>query len=180
MIVLIIIRRDDRVGIALALALNPDLLIMDEPTTALDVVVQKDILHRIYELQQARGFSILFITHDLPLMLTFCDRVGVLYSGRLCETAPSAVMRHSAQHPYSRGLMSSFPDLRGDQVEMRGIDGSPPSLMAPPPGCRFHPRCEHAMDRCRQDEPKLVAVGARHRAACHLIEPPHHSAGGQP
>ena len=142
---------------------------MDEPTTALDVVVKKDILHQFHSLQRERGFSILFITHDLPLMLTFCDRVGVLYSGRLCETGPSELMRHHARHPYSKGLMSSFPDLKGAHVEMHGIDGSPPSLMNPPPGCRFHPRCPEVFDDCHQSEPQLVQIGEDHDAACHLV-----------
>ena len=102
-------------------------------------------------------------------MLTFCDRVGVLYSGRLCETGPSELMRHHARHPYSKGLMSSFPDLKGAHVEMHGIDGSPPSLMNPPPGCRFHPRCPEVFDACHQSEPQLVQIGEDHDAACHLV-----------
>jgi peptide/nickel transport system ATP-binding protein len=158
-----------RIGIALALALEPKLLIMDEPTTALDVVVQREILQRIKALQAQLGFSVMFITHDLPLMLSLADRIAVLYAGRLCELAYAKDIRQSASHPYARALMDSFPDLRGRR-QPEGISGSPPSLQNPPTGCRFHPRCKQVMQRCRDDRPELIQLTSTHQAACFLNE----------
>lgn len=157
-----------RVVIAMALSLRPQLLIMDEPTTALDVVVQRDILAKLVELKRTLGFSILLISHDLPLMLEMCDRIGVLYAGRLVELAPSAVLRAGATHPYTRGLMRAFPPLTGPKVPLEGIPGSPPSLRSPPPGCRFAPRCASVMRECTARAPALEARGPEHFAACHL------------
>ncbi len=180
-----------RVVIAIALALNPPLLFMDEPTTALDVVVQKEILQQIAELKERLGFSILFITHDLSLMLEFCDTVGILYAGRLCEVAPAKELFSNPQHPYTRGLMRSFPELRGPKQRIDGIPGSPPDMRSPPAGCRFHPRCSVAIPVCNQEQPQLItlaepalarAVGAEgdgqggataqrrasHQVACHV------------
>ncbi len=158
-----------RVVIALALALRPSLLLMDEPTTALDVVVQKEILRQISELKKNLGFSILFITHDLSLMLEFCTHIGILYAGRLVETAPARVLFDDPKHPYTRGLMRSFPDLRGERVKLAGIAGSPPDLKNPPSGCRFHPRCPDAIERCKVDSPDLVTLEPGRRVACHLL-----------
>ncbi|HSC88343.1 MAG TPA: ABC transporter ATP-binding protein [Polyangiaceae bacterium] len=159
-----------RVVIAIALALNPPLLFMDEPTTALDVVVQKEILQQIGELKQKLGFSILFITHDLSLMLEFCDQVGILYAGRLCEVAPAKQLFGSPQHPYTRGLMNSFPALHGPKRRQEGIGGSPPDMRNPPAGCRFHPRCPDANDRCRSETPSLLSLDGGRVAACHRVE----------
>ena len=158
-----------RVGIALALALTPDLLIMDEPTTALDVVVQREILQRIYQLRSKFEFSILFITHDLPLMLSFADRIGILYAGRVCEIAPAKTLLKSARHPYAQSLMSAFPDIEGKRTP-QGISGNPPSLRNPPSGCRFHPRCEDQFEACSLSHPKLVQLREDHEVACHLTE----------
>ncbi len=160
-----------RVVIAIALALNPPLLFMDEPTTALDVVVQKEILQQIAELKRTLGFSILFITHDLSLMLELCDRVGILYAGRLCELAPSKTLFASPRHPYTRGLMSSFPALHGPRQRLEGIVGSPPDMRAPPSGCRFHPRCADRVVGCDVEQPALLTVGSGHHAACHVAAP---------
>lgn len=157
-----------RVVIAMALSLRPELLIMDEPTTALDVVVQRDILQKLVELKRTLGFSILFISHDLPLMLELCDRIGVLYAGRLVELAPSATLRAGAVHPYTRGLMRAFPPLTGPKLPLEGIPGSPPSLRSPPPGCRFAPRCASVMRECTARAPALEPRGPEHLAACHL------------
>jgi peptide/nickel transport system ATP-binding protein len=156
-----------RVVIAIALALNPPLLFMDEPTTALYVVVQKEILQQIAELKERLGFSILFITHDLSLMLEFCDTVGILYAGRLCEVAPAKRLFADPQHPYTRGLMQSFPELHGPKQRIEGIPGSPPDMRSPPPGCRFHPRCREAVDVCRSEQPLLTlsSQGAAARAS---------------
>lgn len=160
-----------RVVIAIALSLKPPLLFMDEPTTALDVVVQKEILQQIAELKEQLGFSILFITHDLSLMLEFCDTIGILYAGRMCEIAAAKPLLADPQHPYTRGLMRSFPELHGVRHRMEGIGGSPPDMAAPPPGCRFHPRCEDAQPRCKRTLPHLVHIGANHKSACLLNEP---------
>jgi peptide/nickel transport system ATP-binding protein len=161
-----------RVVIAMALALRPPLLIMDEPTTALDVVVQRDILQQLSKLRRTMGFSVLFITHDLPLMLELCDRIGILYAGRLAELAPTRAILAGAAHPYTRGLMRAFPPLTGPRIPLEGIPGSPPSLLSPPPGCRFHPRCTLVEARCRDAQPELVELGPQHRAACHLATIP--------
>ena len=156
-----------RVVIAIALALRPPLLFMDEPTTALDVVVQKEILQQIAELKERLGFSILFITHDLSLMLEFCDTVGILYAGRLCEVAPAKVLFGAPRHPYTRGLMNSFPDLHGPKRRQEGIGGSPPDMRQPPSGCRFHPRCPTASEVCANTIPPLISLGPQQLTACH-------------
>ncbi|MCK6546695.1 ABC transporter ATP-binding protein [Myxococcota bacterium] len=161
-----------RVVIAMALALRPPLLIMDEPTTALDVVVQRDILQQISKLRREMGFSVLFITHDLPLMLELCDHIGILYAGRLAELAPSKIIRTGAAHPYTRGLMRAFPPLTGPRIPLEGIPGSPPSLVSPPTGCRFHPRCGLVEPKCREVQPELVTLGPAHHAACHVARGP--------
>lgn len=130
-----------RVVIAIAMALRPPLLIMDEPTTALDVVVQKDIMQQIAELQSSFGFSVLFITHDLSLMVEFSDRIGIMYAGQLVEVGESKELFNNPLHPYTRGLLSSFPPLHGEKKRLTGIPGSPPNMADPPVGCRFRPRC---------------------------------------
>lgn len=159
-----------RVGIAIALALEPSLLILDEPTTALDVIVEREILDEIRALQRRLGFAVLFITHDLTRMLQFSDRVAVFYAARLVETAPVEELRRAPRHPYTQGLLRAFPALHGSRVELASIPGSPPSLGNPPPGCRFHPRCARAVDLCRERSPELVQLAPGHSAACHLAE----------
>ncbi|HWV19808.1 MAG TPA: ABC transporter ATP-binding protein [Devosia sp.] len=159
-----------RICIAIALALQPRLIIMDEPTTALDVVVQRDIIEQIVELKGRLGFSVLFITHDLGLMIEFCDRIGVMYSGELVEVAPAETILTDPRHPYTRALGNSFPPLTGPRLRMEGIPGTPPDLRALPQGCRFAPRCPHAMDICRSVAPELRAYPElRSEAACHLL-----------
>jgi peptide/nickel transport system ATP-binding protein len=159
-----------RVVIAAALALRPDLILMDEPTTALDVVVEKKILEQIVELQARLGFAVLFISHDLSLMLELCSTIGVLYAGRLAEEGPAAELFHDPKHPYTEGLMRSFPDARQKSENLAGIGGTPPSMAAPPSGCRFHPRCEHAVERCREQRPALIELDHKRRTACFLHE----------
>jgi peptide/nickel transport system ATP-binding protein len=158
-----------RVNIALALALEPAMLIMDEPTTALDVIVEKEILKEISALHSRLGFVVLFITHDLARMLEFTDRVAVFYAARIVEVGPSAEIRRAPQHPYTQGLLRSFPSLRGDAEERSSIPGAPPSLLSPPTGCRFHPRCDRAMDICSKRDPDPVDIAPGHIAACHLL-----------
>lgn len=162
-----------RVMIAMALALDPDVLVLDEPTTALDVVVQRDVLAELVRLREEFGFSVLFITHDLSLLLEVADRVAIMYAGRLVESAPAQAIYHDPQHPYTQGLVGSFPPLRGPRRELTGIGGSPPDLRSLPPGCAFSPRCRHAFDRCTRDVPLLrVPPDEPERlVACHLDDP---------
>src|SRR5690606_33989562 len=155
----------------IALALKPAMLFMDEPTTALDVVVQREILERIVELKREMGFSILLVTHDLGLMLQFCDTVGILYAGRLCEVAPARVLLETPQHPYTKGLLASFPEISGPRHRLPGIPGSPPDMLTPGPGCRFHPRCPEAMPECRTDQPELLETAPQHLSACFRAQP---------
>jgi len=157
-----------RVIIAMALALRPELLVMDEPTTALDVVVQREILQEIEVLQRELGFAVLFITHDLSLLVEFSDRIAIMYAGKIVELAPAERLFESPQHPYTVGLMQSFPPLHGDKIRLLGIPGSPPDLRDPPPGCRFHPRCRRAEARCTIEEPALRSPYRGQAAACHF------------
>jgi peptide/nickel transport system ATP-binding protein len=164
-----------RVIIAMALALQPELLIMDEPTTALDVVVQREILQQVQDLQEELGFAVLFITHDLSLLIEFADRIAIMYAGEIVETAPSARLQAAPQHPYTRGLLDSFPPLSGPLRRLVGIAGAPPDLADPPQGCRFHPRCPHCLPeqaalykRQTTERPTRRSVGPEHFVACHL------------
>jgi oligopeptide/dipeptide ABC transporter ATP-binding protein len=170
-----------RVMIAMALAADPEVVIMDEPTTALDVVVQRDILAQIVELKETLGFAVLFITHDLSLLLELADRIAVMYAGRLLETgSASAIMREPA-HPYTRGLLHSFPSLHGPRRELVGIPGSPPDLRDALPGCPFIPRCPHAVDACAGVDMSLAPVTGiggpglagpgSHLTACPIVIP---------
>jgi peptide/nickel transport system ATP-binding protein len=144
-----------RVMIAMALALEPQVVIMDEPTTALDVVMQRQILGQLVELRERLGFSVLFITHDLSLLVEFSDRIAIMYGGRIVEEAPSGALYADSLHPYSDGLLHSFPALRGPRRELTGIPGSPPDLRNMPTGCSFHPRCPKAFDPCDEEIPIL-------------------------
>ena len=155
-----------RVMIAMALALRPQIVIMDEPTTALDVVTQREILEELKELRDEFGFAIIFITHDLSLLIEIADSIAVMYAGRLVERARAAALFHAPRHPYTVGLLNSFPPLHGPRVPMTGIPGSPPDLRLLPSGCVFHPRCAFAVDRCSLDSPPLEVVGADRLAAC--------------
>ncbi len=159
-----------RVVIAIALALNPPLLIMDEPTTALDVVVQKDILQQIAALREKLGFSILFITHDLSLLVEISDKIAIMYAGEIVEQAPARELFEHPLHPYTLGLMNSFPSISGAKRELTGIPGSPPDLIEPPTGCRFHPRCPKAMAQCSRIAPVTKAISSTHSVACHLFD----------
>jgi len=159
-----------RVMIAMALALEPQIVIMDEPTTALDVVTQREILEELMELRDRLGFAVLFITHDLSLLIEIADSIAVMYAGRLVERAEAAALFRAPRHPYSLGLLSSFPALHGPRQHLTGIAGSPPDLRRLPAGCVFHPRCNYVMDRCRTDVPPLLRLkeGGGRVAACWL------------
>jgi peptide/nickel transport system ATP-binding protein len=146
-----------RVMIAMALALEPRVVVMDEPTTALDVVMQRQILAQLVELRERIGFSVLFITHDLSLLVEFSDRIAIMYGGRIVESAPAQDLYRESLHPYSDGLLHSFPALRGPRRELTGIPGSPPDLRAMPSGCAFHPRCPKAFEPCADQSPVLAA-----------------------
>ena len=161
-----------RVMIALALALRPQLVIMDEPTTALDVVTQREIVSELHELRERLGFALIFITHDLSLLVELADEIMVMYAGRIVERAPALDLYRAPRHPYTLGLMESFPPLSGERVAMTGIPGSPPNLKTPPAGCPFHPRCAYAHDRCRKEMPPLndIEDGGR-SVACWLHDP---------
>ena len=155
-----------RVMIAMALALRPQIVVMDEPTTALDVVTQREILEELKELRDQFGFAILFITHDLSLLIEIADSIAVMYAGRLVERASATSLFRAPRHPYTLGLLGSFPPLHGPRASMTGIPGSPPDLRLLPSGCVFHPRCRFAFDRCVTDSPPLEAVGPNRLAAC--------------
>jgi peptide/nickel transport system ATP-binding protein len=166
-----------RVIIAMALALEPELVIMDEPTTALDVVVQRELLQEVQLLQRELGFAILFITHDLSLLLEFAHRIAIMYAGEIVELAESSELHANPLHPYSVGLLGSFPPLTGPIDRLTGIPGSPPDLADPPSGCRFHPRCPHhrpadpkLYERQLTERPRLLTVAPGHEVACHLVE----------
>ncbi len=154
-----------RVMIAMALALRPDVLIMDEPTTALDVVVQREILDELDRLREMFGFSVVFITHDLPLLLEISDRVAIMYAGGIVEQGTAARIRNAPYHPYTVGLVNSFPTVRGARRDMRGIPGSPPDLARESTGCAFTPRCPYALDICPTRPVPATP------AACHLYDP---------
>jgi oligopeptide/dipeptide ABC transporter ATP-binding protein len=162
-----------RVMIAMALAADPEVVIMDEPTTALDVVVQRDILAQIVELKETLGFAILFITHDLSLLLELADRIAVMYAGRLLETGTSREIMRDPAHPYTRGLLNSFPSLHGVRRELVGIPGSPPDLRFPDPGCPFQPRCTFALPSCSEVDMTLARVkgdpSPDHLTACPVV-----------
>jgi len=160
-----------RTVIAIALALNPQLMIMDEPTTALDVVVQKDIMQQIEQLKELMGFSILFITHDLSLMVEFSDRIGIMYAGEIVELAPAKDLFEHPLHPYTQGLMSSFPSITGPKRKLTGIRGAPPDMTMPPSGCRFHPRCSMCDPLETQTPPRLREVTPGHWVAWHVGMP---------
>jgi len=159
-----------RVTIALATVCRPGFIIADEPTTALDVVVQKDVLAVIHEVQRELGSSMLFVTHDMAVHANLADRLGIMYAGRLVEEGRTADIFRRARHPYTVHLIASLPRL-GDVAPKEGLTGTPPNLAEPPPGCRFHPRCPRASDLCRREVPPLVEASAGHRVACFHPEP---------
>ncbi|EOD9419207.1 ABC transporter ATP-binding protein [Vibrio campbellii] len=158
-----------RVVIAVALALEPKLIIMDEPTTALDVVVEREILNELYELKSKFGFSILFISHDLSLMGEIADRIGVMYAGNLIELGDAKNVFGDPQHPYTKGLISSFPTIHGPKERLYGIPGNPVNLLKIPQGCNFQARCNACFAECQKSEPTLVPVTNGNLVSCHLM-----------
>lgn len=157
-----------RVVIAIALALRPKLIIMDEPTTALDVVVEREIMDELYDLKEEYGFAILFISHDLSLMGEIADRIGIMYAGRLVEIGAASDVLNKADHPYTKGLVSSFPTIHGPKVRLEGIPGHPPNLLELGQGCPFYARCSARQDICKTLNPTLVAQESK-QIACHAV-----------
>ena len=156
-----------RYRIATALLSSPEVLIADEATSALDVTVQAHILKLLRSLCRRKGTAIVFITHDLGIAAQMCDRVAVMYSGRIVETALTRSIFETPLHPYTRGLLAAVPRL-GSGRRLASIPGMIPDLANPPPGCRFHPRCQHAMDECKGEKPSQRDVGTQHQVACYL------------
>jgi peptide/nickel transport system ATP-binding protein len=158
-----------RAVIAMALALNPKILIADEPTTALDVIVQDQILKLLKRLQHELGMSLIFISHDISAVSEVSNRVAVMYAGKIVEIGSAEQVFLRPKHPYTRALMETVPSIKEAKKELKSIPGSPPSLLDPPTGCRFHPRCPYATAICKQVEPNLVEVEHDHMVACHLV-----------
>jgi peptide/nickel transport system ATP-binding protein len=157
-----------RAVIATALALSPPFVIADEPTTALDVVVQAQILNLMKRLKSELRTSIMLISHDLSIIAEVADKIAIMYGGKIVEYGPSDSVYNNPRHPYTRALLGSIPRLRGEIRDLTWIPGTPPDLIAPPPSCRFHPRCPHVMERCRREEPPMVEVDKNHYVACWL------------
>lgn len=159
-----------RAMIAMALACSPNVVIADEPTTALDVMIQAQILELLARLQKEMGLSVILVTHDLGVVAEVCDTVLVMYGGVTAEYAPVDVIYNNPRHPYTQQLLSAFPDLSNPTERLISIPGYPPRLEALPPGCRFAPRCNQAFDRCRIEKPDLRYLAYDHCASCHLLE----------
>ncbi|MCI4462310.1 MAG: ABC transporter ATP-binding protein [Thermogladius sp.] len=157
-----------RVVIAMALALRPSLVIADEPTTALDVVVQAQIMNLLKRLQRELKMSIILITHDMSLIAEIADKVAIMYAGKIVEIGSSDRVFNNPLHPYTRALINSIPSLRKELKKLEFIPGVPPDLIQPPPGCRFHPRCKYAFEPCNKEEPPMVEVEPGHYVSCWL------------
>ena len=154
-----------RAIIAMALACEPDLIIADEPTTALDVIVQDRILREMKDIQRSLDMSMIYISHDMAVIAEVCDSVAVMYAGKLVESGPTSEVYARPIHPYTRALMSAFPSVRGEKHDLTTLQGEPPNLLDPPGGCSFHPRCPYATDECRTSTPPVVERGD-HWATC--------------
>lgn len=157
-----------RVMIAMALACNPKVLIADEPTTALDVMVQAQIIDLINELREKINMSMIIITHDLSIISETCDRIAVMYAGNIVEIGTVRDVVKNSKHPYTQKLIAAFPNIYGEKKLIESIPGTPPNLLNPPSGCRFHLRCSEAMDVCKTKVPKSIDFGNDHLVACHL------------
>jgi len=154
---------------AIATACNPKFLILDEPTTGLDVVVQRQILMMLRNLKDELGLTAVFISHDLSVVAETCDRVAVMYAGKIMEESDTISLYQDPLHPYSKALIGAYPSLKGERRKLKSIPGAPPSLIDPPPGCRFAPRCELAQDICGREEPAVNIIDGR-RVACHMVK----------
>lgn len=155
-----------RAIIAMALSCNPDIIIADEPTTALDVIVQDRILKQLRMIQDTLGMSMIYISHDIAVIAEVSDRIGVMYAGRMAEIADAISIFERPSHPYTFALMSAFPSITGEKHELFTIPGEPPDLLDPPTGCRFHPRCPRAIEVCREEQPPMEEKHPNHFTAC--------------
>ena len=158
-----------RAMVAIATACNPRFLILDEPTTGLDVIVQRQLLELINNLKKELNLTAILISHDLSVVAETCDKVAVMYAGKIVEEGDTVSMYQRPLHPYSQALIGAFPSLKGEKKKLKSIPGAPPRLLSPPKGCRFEPRCEHAMEICKRDDP-VVREKDNHVVACHLID----------
>lgn len=158
-----------RVAIALATVFHPSLIIADEPTTALDVVIQRGVLQLLKDIQSSSKNTVLLVTHDMAVHANVADRVAIMYAGRFVEEAPTRTIFNKPFHPYTQHLIQSLPTI-GDKTNRASLSGSPPNLANPPLGCRFHPRCPRVMDICRTERPEMVMLEEGHRVACHLVK----------
>jgi len=159
-----------RTMIAMSLACNPDLVIADEPSTALDVIIQAQVLKVMKELQEKLDLSIIMISHDLSMIAEMCNNVAIMYAGKIVEYGDIVSILRTPVHPYTEKLIAAFPSIIGDKKDLASIPGFPPDLLYPPPGCRFHPRCPYAMNVCKIKEPQISDTGgANHFVACHLV-----------
>jgi len=158
-----------RAMIAMALSCNPSLLIADEPGTALDVIVQAQVLKLLRELKDKLSLSMIVVSHDLSIIAEVCERTAIMYAGKIVEFADSVDIFKRPLHPYTQGLIKAFPSIHEPKTRMISIPGSPPDLLNPPSGCRFHPRCQYAMDICKKKEPEFFDVGKKHFVECHLV-----------
>lgn len=158
-----------RALIAMSLACNPQLLIADEPGTALDVIVQAQVLRLLKELKSRLGLSMILITHDLSIVADICEKCAIMYAGKMAEYGDVLSLYKEPLHPYTQGLINAFPSIKGPKIDMISIPGLPPDLLNPPEGCRFHPRCAYAMDVCKKKEPPVVQASKGHHVACFLI-----------
>ena len=158
-----------RVVIATALLLDPEIVIADEPTTALDVVVQAQIINLMKKLKKELGLSMIFITHDLSILAEVSDRVAIMYAGKIVEIGDSEKIYYEPAHPYTQKLLGAIPRLHEDVERLEFIPGQPPNLITPPSGCRFHPRCPYAMQQCKEQVPELKEIEKDHYAACWLL-----------
>jgi peptide/nickel transport system ATP-binding protein len=152
--------------IAMALACHPKLIIADEPTTALDVIVQDRILTELKAIQKRLDMSMIYISHDISVIAEVSDRIGVMYAGRMAELADAEAVFKTPIHPYTYALMGAFPSIKGEKRELTTLPGEPPDLLNPPVGCRFHPRCPRATEQCRQEVPPFIEHSPNHLAAC--------------
>ncbi len=158
-----------RAMIAMALVCNPDFVIADEPTTALDVIVQAQILKLLVDLREKLHLSFMLISHDISTIADICEKTAVMYAGKIVELADTLAIFKDPRHPYAKGLISAFPSIRGAKKRLSSIPGFPPDLLNPPKGCRFHPRCPTAMDVCQRQEPEIRDLGRNHLVACHAV-----------
>ena len=155
---------------AMSLACNPDLVIADEPTTALDVIIEAQVLKVMKELREKLNLSMILISHDLSMIAETCNKIAIMYAGKIVEQGDIVTIYKDAQHPYTQKLLSAFPSILGRKTELASIHGFPPDLLYPPSGCRFHPRCEYAMEICKVEEPPLASATAKDRTvSCHLV-----------